>query len=75
MACAMMAHMDAWSVEQVARYLEVSPATVRSYAARGQMPAPDGRVGRTPWWHPGTITTWRSPGRGKPGRPVRKVTR
>lgn len=64
---------EVWSVEEAAAYLEVAPATVRAYSARGQMPEPDGRVGRVPWWHPGTITAWRAPGRGKSGRPRRGV--
>lgn len=50
---------DRWTTADVAAYLDVKESTVRGYAARGQMPAPDGRLGRTPWWRPATIKTWR----------------
>lgn len=44
----------------------VAPSTWRDYVARGRAPAPDGRLGRTPWWRPDTITTWLEtrPGQG-----------
>lgn len=44
----------------------VAPSTWRDYVARGYAPAPDGRLGRTPWWRPATITTWLEtrPGQG-----------
>ena len=48
-----------WSVAEVAAYLGVKPGTITAYLARGQMPQPDGRVGRTPWWRPETIRAWR----------------
>jgi len=51
---------EQWTVADVAAHLNVAPSTVRAYAARGQMPAPDGRLGRTPWWWPDTIKTWRT---------------
>lgn len=53
----------------VAAMLGVTPATVRSYSARGVMPAPDGHLGRTPWWERSTIETWATnrPGQGKGG--------
>lgn len=50
-----MDQADRWTVADVAGHLGVAPATVRAYLARGQMPAPDGRLGRTPWWAPDTI--------------------
>ena len=53
-----------WSVGEVAEYLGVQRSTVRAYAARQQMPAPDGRIGATPWWHSTTVTAWRAPHRG-----------
>lgn len=56
-----------WAVSDVAAHIGVSPATVRAYLARGQMPAPDGRLGRAPWWKPATITEWHQ-GRPGPGR-------
>lgn len=60
-----MTAAEQWSVADVAEHLGVSPATVRSYAARGQMPAPDGRIGRSPWWWSTTITQWDRPGQGR----------
>lgn len=51
---------DQWSPAEVARYLGIGASTVRAYAARGQMPVPDGRLGRTPWWRPATIVAWRT---------------
>lgn len=54
-----------WGVAEVAAHWNVQPVTVRSYLSRGQMPAPDGRIGTTPWWHPATITGWKRPGRGR----------
>lgn len=50
---------EQWSVAEVAHYLGVKPRTVTSYLARGQMPRPDGYVGRSPWWKPSTIKAWR----------------
>lgn len=50
---------DPWTVGDVADYLDVRTSTVRAYVARGQMPAPDGRIGRTPWWRAATIRGWR----------------
>lgn len=52
-------HLDQWSIEDVATYLGCTPATVRAYRSRGEMPTPDGQVGRTPWWHAGVIKAWR----------------
>ena len=48
-----------WSVGEVAAYLGVKRSTVTAYRSRGQMPQPDGRVGRSPWWRPETIRAWR----------------
>lgn len=67
--------VEQWSVADVASYLGVTRSTVTAYKARaGQMPEPDGFVGRTPWWHPATIRAWRpEPARdGRVGRPRRK---
>lgn len=44
---------------QVAEILGVSPKTISSYKARGQMPAPDRQYGRTPLWRYDTIEKWR----------------
>lgn len=55
---------DAWLREDVAEFLGVRPDTVSSYVHRGHLPPPDGRLGRTPWWHPETVRAWERPGRG-----------
>ena len=57
-----------WSVAEVAAHLDIKPRTVTAYTTRGQMPAPDGYVGRTPWWWETTITTWQAK---RPGAGVR----
>jgi len=54
-----MTQTEQWSVAEVAAHLGVTPSTVTAYLSRGQMPQPDGRVGRSPWWHPETIRAWR----------------
>lgn len=46
------------TTEDVAAALNVAPATIRAYNARGQMPPPSGRIGRTPYWHPDDIEPW-----------------
>lgn len=65
---------DPLTTQDVALMLGVTPATVRSYSARGVMPPPDGYLGRTPWWRPGTIKAWRAqrPGQGVGGGRPRK---
>jgi hypothetical protein len=55
---------EQWTTADVAEHLGVAVGTVRSYAARGQMPPPDGVLGRTPWWWAATIRGWQRPGRG-----------
>lgn len=67
---------DQLTTADVAALLGVTPATVRSYAARGDMPPPDGHLGRTPWWKPRTIEQWRKqrPGQGAGGGRPRKQT-
>lgn len=45
-----------WGVEDVAAHRGVKTSTVRSYLARGQVPAPDGKISGTPWWWKSTIT-------------------
>lgn len=49
---------DWWTTEDAADFMNVSTSTVRSYLARGQMPAPDRRFGRLPVWQPETIQVW-----------------
>lgn len=45
--------------KEVAELLGVSPKTISSYKARGQMPKPDKEYGRTPLWKYSTIQEWR----------------
>jgi len=45
--------------KQIAVLLDVSPSTISSYKARGQMPPPDKEYGRTPLWRYETIEKWR----------------
>lgn len=42
----------------VAAALGVAASTVRAYNARQQMPAPTGRLGRTPWWDADELEPW-----------------
>lgn len=44
----------------VAAHLGIKSSTVTAYLARGQMPAADGYVGRSPWWWSTTIKAWRT---------------
>lgn len=59
------------TVPEVAARLGLAVATVRAYRAQKRLPAPDGMVGRTPWWRPETIDEWQAarPGRGRAGIP------
>ena len=63
-----------WDVAKVAEHLGLSVSSVRSYRARGRMPAEDGTIGNSPWWWEDTITEWEQerPGQGVGGgRPRR----
>lgn len=57
--------LSALSVEDVARLLQVAPSTVRSYLSRGEMPAADRLIGRSPVWSPSTIEAWQAGRRGR----------
>ena len=46
------------TIADVAARIEVQQSTVRAYVTRGQMPAPTGRLGRTPWWSAQEIEPW-----------------
>lgn len=35
-----------------------SVSAVDTYRARGSLPAPDGYIGRSPWWWKSTIDSW-----------------
>jgi predicted DNA-binding transcriptional regulator AlpA len=45
-------------IDDVAARLDVTRATVRSYLARGQMPAPVVRIGGSPVWSGPLIDRW-----------------
>lgn len=49
---------EQWTVADVATRLGVKESTVRAYVSRGQMPAPSGRLGRTPYWTPKDLEPW-----------------
>ena len=51
---------------EVAARVGVAPSTISSYAARGQMPEPDVRIGPIAGWSSETIDAWAGnrPGRG-----------
>ena len=46
------------SIADVAHRLGVTHSTVRAYLTRDQMPAPSGRIGRSPWWSAEAIEPW-----------------
>lgn len=60
---------------QAARLAGIAPKTWTAYAARSKgrepsrrlVPAPDGQIGRTPWWWESTVLWWlaRRPGSGR----------
>ncbi len=62
---------EQWTTDDVAAHLGVSASTVRAYASRGQMPPPDGRIGRTPWWWADRIWEWSTSRRRGSGRQTR----
>lgn len=49
---------DLLDISAVARRRGVTTSTIRAYLSRGQMPAPDIRLGQTPGWLPQTIDAW-----------------
>lgn len=53
------------SIEAVAERAHLTVRSVASYLARGDMPAPEYRVGRSPLWKAKTIETWLA---GRPGK-------
>jgi hypothetical protein len=62
------------TVEDIAETLGVQVGSVRQYLTRGEAPAPDGYLGRTPWWRPETVDAWLTsrPGQGAGGGRPRK---
>lgn len=57
------------SVGELSASTGLKPTTLSNYARRGYMPAPDGHVGRTPWWWKSTVDTWLA---NRPGQAWRK---
>lgn len=47
-------------IRDLAEHLGVKVPSVRRYISRGDLPAPDHRVGRSPLWRKSTITAWES---------------
>ncbi|WP_371575222.1 MarR family transcriptional regulator [Streptomyces sp. NBC_01314] len=56
---------EIWDTAAVGRFLGVAAKTVRDYATRGDIPKPDGHLGRTPYWFADTIREHERPGRGR----------
>lgn len=56
-----------WTLTDIAAELGVAHSTLSSYHARGQMPAPTGKLGRTPYWESKDIEPWMA------ARPARRV--
>lgn len=61
---------EQWTHDDIAAHLGVKPHSVRRYRVRDStFPAPDGYVGRTPWWRPEVIVAWAAARPGRTGRP------
>lgn len=61
---------EQWVTKDVAAFLKITVASVRQYRVRdASFPPPDGQLGSTPWWHPGTIKAWHEARPGRTGRP------
>ena len=61
---------DQWTMAEVAAHLGIAAQSVRRYRVRdASFPAPDGKLGRTPWWRPDTIKAWQAARPGRIGRP------
>jgi predicted DNA-binding transcriptional regulator AlpA len=65
--------VNLYTTANVAAALGIAESTVRAYAARGQMPAPSGHVGRTPYWLPADIEPWIEQQRNSTHRVHRRV--
>lgn len=47
-----------WTLTDIAAELGLAHSTLSSYHARGQMPPPTGKLGRTPYWVGPDIEPW-----------------
>jgi predicted DNA-binding transcriptional regulator AlpA len=61
-----------WTLTDIAAELGLAHSTLSSYHARGQMPPPTGKLGRTPYWVGPDIEPWIA---SRPARVVREVPR
>lgn len=60
---------DPMTYRDVSRWTGLTEVNLRNRLAQGRMPAPDGRVGVTPYWMETTIRRWAP--EGQPGRSKR----
>lgn len=70
-----MGKREQWDTEAVASHLGVASASLRRMRLRKDfMPAPDGYVGRSPWWWSTTVVRWNKdrPRRGWQGSKAKK---
>jgi hypothetical protein len=61
---------DQLTFDQAAELARLPVQTLRTYRTRNTFPAPDGYLGRTPWWYRSTVLHWLQvrPLRGQRGR-------
>ena len=59
-----------WPFNRVASEIDRSPEALKSLRKRGRFPAPDGRLGRAPWWHADTVQRWLASQQPPPGAVV-----
>jgi hypothetical protein len=57
--------MEKLRVADIAAQFGLSPATIRAYSHRRQMPQPDGYDKYGPWWNQDSIDGWDRPGPGR----------
>lgn len=57
------------TIPDIAERLGLSVSAVRAHRQRGTLPAPDGLLGRTPFWWATTIAAWMASRRPR-GRPA-----
>lgn len=60
--------MNVHTIATLADATGLAPVTIRAYLSRGQMPAPDGYLSRTPYWNHDTIQEWIDSRRPNPDR-------